>query len=83
VEIIGWKAMIGFGDPRQEAYRYLSKKLEKRHLKSGFLPRPGTTVQADSKESDEQLRRLIKGAFTTKLSDTEFASMAEILKQLE
>ena len=83
VEIIGWRAMIGFGDSREQAYQYLSRKLEERSLTFGFLPRPGTTVHADSKETDEQLRRLIKGAFTANLSDSEIASMAEFLKQLE
>jgi len=83
VEIIGWKAMIGFGDSREQAYQYLSRKLEDRSLKFGFLPRPGTIVQADSKETDEQLRRLIQGAFTANLSDSEIVSVTEFLKQLE
>lgn len=83
VEIIGWRAMIGFGDSREQAYQYLSRKLEERSLTFGFLPRPGTTVSMDSKETDEALSRMIKGAFTANLSDSEIASMAEFLKQLE
>jgi hypothetical protein len=83
VEVIGWKEMIGFGDSREQAYQYLSRKLEQRSLSFGFLPRPGTTVPVESKERDEQLRRLIQGAFTANLSDSEITSMAEFLKQLE
>lgn len=83
VEIIGWKSMIGFGDSRQEAYDYLSRKLEKRSLAFGFLPRPGTIVSMDSKVIDDQLRRLLKNAFSTSLSDVEIKSIADFLKQVE
>lgn len=83
VEIIGWRSMIGFGDSRKEAYDYLSRKLEERSLQFGLLPRPGTTVLIDSHETDEQLRRFIKSAFTTNLSEVEIGSISEILKQIE
>jgi len=83
VEILGWKSMIGFGDTKMEAYQYLSRKLEEISLEFGFLPRPGTTVTADAKEMDEQLRQLIRGAFTTNLSEVEIGSISEILKQIE
>ena len=83
VEVIGWKEMIGFGDSRQEAYAYLSRKIEKRNLTIGFLPRPGTTVPVDSKKTDDELRRLIKGAFSANVSETDIASIAEVLKRLE
>ena len=83
VEIIGWRSMIGFGDSRKEAYDYLSKKLEERSLQFGLLPRPGTTVPIGSQETDEQLRRLIKNAFTMNLSEVEIGSISEILKQTE
>ena len=75
--------MIGFGDSMEQAYQYLSRKLEERSLTFGFLPRPGTTIPMDSKETDEALSRMIKGAFTTNLTDAEIVSVAEFLKQLE
>jgi hypothetical protein len=81
VEIIGWSEMIGFGDSCQEAYDCLSRRIEKRSLTLGYLPRPGTTVSVESKKTDDELRRLIKGAFAAKISDKEIASMAEVLRQ--
>ena len=83
VEVIGWREMIGFGDSRQEAYDALSRKIEKRNLTAGFLPRPGTTVPVESKKSEAELRRLIKGAFSAKISETDIASIAEVLKRLQ
>ena len=81
VEIIGWSEMIGFGDSCQEAYDCLSRRIEKRSLTLGYLPRPGTTVSVESKKTDDELRRLIKGAFAAKISDKEIHSMAEVLRQ--
>ena len=81
VQIIGWSEMVGFGDSRREAYDCLSRKIEKSSLTFGYLPRPGTTVSVDNKKTDDELRRVIKGAFDAKISDKEIASMAEVLRQ--
>ncbi len=83
VEIIGWRAMIGFGDSREQAYQYLSRKLEERSLTFGFLPRPGATVHADSKETNEQLRRLIRGASLRTCLILKSPVWRSFLKQLE
>ena len=83
VEIIGWKTMVGFGDTWSEAYQYLSRKLEERSLHTGFLPRPGTMVTMDLELTDEELSRLIKGAFKKNLSDFEFGTISQILNRIE
>jgi hypothetical protein len=78
VQIIGWSEMIGLGDSFQQAYDYLSKEIEKRSLTLGYLPRPGTKVSVESKKTEDELRRLIKGAYAEKISEKEITSMVEV-----
>jgi hypothetical protein len=47
VQIVNWWAMTGVGDSKQEAYRNLEQRLEKRRAIAGSLPRPGSKVSVE------------------------------------
>jgi len=44
VQIINWWAMTGVGESKEEAYRSLQQRLEKRRAAGRRLPRPGKRV---------------------------------------